>query len=166
MQKRLLYFCLLTMFASVALAQKTSTYDPHVLFSPLFYPNAGTITRSSDGSPNVGYWQNRADYQINVSLNDNTNEIAGSVIITYKNNGPHALPFLWLQLDQNLFAKGSRGQARMPVGSRSRYGNAESTFDGGYKISSVKNIKNVCIPYEWRNKFESLCLFMNYQWSF
>ncbi len=126
------------MSVSFVSAQKASTYDPHVLFSPLFYPNGGSITRSSDGSPNVGYWQNRADYQINVSLNENTNEIAGSVIITYKNNGPHALPFLWLQLDQNLFAKGSRGQARMPVGSRSRYGNAESTFDGGYKISSVK----------------------------
>ena len=137
---RIIITCLLLSFAGLTQAQKVSTYDPHSLFSPIFYPNGGSITRSSDGSPNVGYWQNRADYQINVSLDENTSQISGSVIITYKNNSPHTLPFLWLQLDQNLFAKGSRGQDRMPVGSRSRYGSAESKFDGGYKISSVKNI--------------------------
>ena len=131
MQMRLFITCLLLSFFSFTQAQKVSTYDPHSLFSPLFYPDAGSISRSSDGSPNVGYWQNRADYQIDVSLDENSNKISGSVTITYKNNSPHALPFLWLQLDQNLFAKGSRGQARMPVGSRSRYGSAESTFDGG-----------------------------------
>ena len=120
--------------------KKTSLYDPHQLFSPMFYPVGSTISGSADGSPNVGYWQNRADYQINVSLDENTNEIAGSVIITYKNNSPHPLPFLWLQLDQNLFAKDSRGQARMPVGAQSRYGNANSTFNGGYKIAAVKNL--------------------------
>ena len=136
---RIFITCLLMSFVSSTQAQEVSTYDPHNLFSPIFYPDGGSITRSSDGSPNVGYWQNRADYQINVSLDENTNQISGSVIITYKNNSPQALPFLWLQLDQNLFAKGSRGQARMPVGSRSRYGSAESTFDGGYKITSVRN---------------------------
>ena len=139
MQMRIFITCLLLSFFSFTQAQKISTYDPHSLFSPLFYPDGGSITRSADGSPNVGYWQNRADYQITVSLDENTNKISGSVTITYKNNSTHALPFLWLQLDQNLFAKGSRGQARMPVGSRSRYGSAESTFDGGYKITAVKN---------------------------
>jgi Peptidase family M1 domain len=138
MQKRIsllaISFCLL----SISYAQKTSNYDPHTLFSPLFYPDAGNITRAADGNPNVGYWQNKADYQINVSLNENTNELVASVIITYKNNSPRSLPFLWLQLDQNLFAKDSRGQARMPVDGRSRYGNAASSFDGGYKIKGVK----------------------------
>ncbi len=147
MQIRILVTCLLLTIGGISNAQKTSTYDPHALFSPLFYPD-GTATRGVDGSPNASYWQNRADYQINVSLDDNMNQISGSVIITYKNNSPYSLPFLWLQLDQNLFAKGSRGQARMPVGSRSRYGSAESTFDGGYKISSVKNItENVNADY-------------------
>ncbi len=140
MQKRIPFLAILICLVTLVNAQKASTYDPHVLFSPTFYPEGGTITRSADGSPNTGYWQNRADYQINVSLNDNTNEIAGSVTITYKNNSPHILPFIWLMLDQNLFAKDSRGQARMPVGARSRYGSATSTFDGGYKIASVKNL--------------------------
>ncbi len=147
MQIRILITCLLLSATGISHGQKNAAYDPHALFSPLFYPS-GTATRGVDGSPNTSYWQNRADYQINVSLDENTNQISGSVIITYKNNSPYSLPFLWLQLDQNLFAKGSRGQARMPVGSRSRYGSAESTFDGGYKISSVKNItENVNADY-------------------
>ncbi len=147
MHTRIFVTCLLLTIVGVSNAQKNSTYDPHALFSPMFYPD-GSATRGADGSPNANYWQNRADYQINVSLDENTSQISGSVIITYKNNSPYTLPFLWLQLDQNLFAKGSRGQARMPVGSRSRYGSAESTFDGGYKITAVKNItENVNADY-------------------
>ncbi|MBK8520101.1 MAG: M1 family metallopeptidase [Chitinophagaceae bacterium] len=115
-----------------------SKYDPHALFGPGFYTTTGTISRAATGEPNVGYWQNKADYQINVTLNDVTNEIAGSVTITYKNNSPHTLPFLWLQLDQNLFNKESRGQARMPVGGRSRYGDSKSNFNGGNRITAVK----------------------------
>ena len=115
-----------------------SKYDPHALFGPSFYATGGTISRAATGEPNVGYWQNKADYQINATLNDVTNEIAGSVTITYKNNSPHPLPFLWLQLDQNLFNKESRGQARMPVGGRSRYGDSKSNFNGGNKITAVK----------------------------
>src|ERR1700712_869982 len=113
-------------------------YDPHKLFSPLFYPSGGTISRAATGEPNAGYWQNKADYQIAASLNDVTHQITGTVTITYKNNSPHFLPFLWLQLDQNLFNKDSRGQARMPMDSRSRYGDAGSNFDGGEKIKAGK----------------------------
>ena len=115
-----------------------SKYNPYALFAPNFYPSGGTISRAATGEPNVGYWQNKADYQLNVSLNDVSNEIKGSVIITYKNNSPHTLPFLWLMLDQNLFNKNSRGQARMPLNGRSRYGDSKSNFNGGFNISSVK----------------------------
>jgi hypothetical protein len=131
------FFC---SFISVASFAQISTYDPHKLFSPLFYAEGTNATRAATGEPTTSYWQNRADYKINASLNDVTNEIKASVIISYKNNSPFALPFLWIQLDQNLFAKNSRGQARMPVGSRSRYGDASNNFDGGYKITAVKNL--------------------------
>ena len=114
-----------------------SKYDPHALFSPLFYPVGSTITRAATGEPNTAYWQNKADYEINASLNEETTEISGTVIITYRNNSPHSLPYLWLQLDQNLFNTESRGQARMPVDSRSRYGNSRSDFKGGFNIKSI-----------------------------
>ncbi len=119
-----------------------SRYNPQALFSPTFYPVGGTISRAANGEPNVGYWQNKADYQISASLNDVTHEISGSVTITYKNNSPHALDFLWLQLDQNLFNKQSRGQARMPAEGRSRYGDSKSDFNGGFKINTVKNLND------------------------
>ena len=125
-------------FIGLAQDKITSAYDPHALFSPLFYSNGETITRAATGEPNVGYWQNRADYSITASLNEVSHQVTGTVTITYKNNSPHALPFLWLQLDQNLFNKDSRGQTRMPVGVRSRYGDAANGFSGGYNITNVK----------------------------
>ncbi len=129
----------INLFAQAPVEDAIETrYDPHALFSPFFYPNGSSITRAGTGEPNTAYWQNKADYQINATLNELTHEITGSVTINYKNNSPHSLPFLWLQLDQNLFNKESRGQARMPLDSRSRYGDSKSNFSGGYKIGSVK----------------------------
>ncbi len=143
--------CLLIAMCQVCFAQEElgveSTYDPHALFSPIFYPSGETSTRSATGEPNSGYWQNRADYKINATLNELTHEIAGSVTITYKNNSPHTLPFVWLQLDQNLFKKQSRGQVKLPVGGRSRYGDINSDFDGGYKINTVKVNDNAITDY-------------------
>ena len=55
-----------------------SKYNPYALFAPNFYPDAESITRSATGEPNTGYWQNKADYQINATLNDVTNEIKGN----------------------------------------------------------------------------------------
>ena len=142
MIKKTLPFVYLFFSSFTALPQASDTfqsnYDPHALFSPLFYPSGGTISRAATGEPNIGYWQNRADYQINASLNETSHEIAATVVITYKNNSPQALPFLWLQLDQNYFNKESRGQARLPVDGESRYGDAKASFSGGYKIKTVK----------------------------
>ena len=142
MFKKIFSFCCFIVLSFSAFSQQEpvieTRYDPHSLFSPMFYPTSVNISRAATGEPNVGYWQNKADYQVNVSLDDVKNTISGSVTITYKNNSPHALPFLWLQLDQNLFNKSSRGQARMPVGANSRYGDAKSNFNGGYNITSVK----------------------------
>ncbi len=62
----------------------------------------------------------------------------GSVTVTYTNNSPHPLSYVWLYLDQNLYDLDSRGQAKTPATRRSRYGDANSKFDGGYKIQSIK----------------------------
>ncbi|MET0461847.1 MAG: M1 family metallopeptidase [Chitinophagaceae bacterium] len=121
-------------------ATTQSKYDPHALFSPLFYTQNGNEYRTATGEPGPSYWQNKVDYQIAAKLDDTKNEVSGVVTITYKNNSPLKLPYLWLQLDQNLFNKESRGQAKMPATGRSRYGDAKSGFDGGYKIKSVQLI--------------------------
>ena len=107
------------LFTSQARAQEAPKYDYVEAFKPFFYPQTGTETRSASGQPGHAYWQNSADYQLNVSLDEAKNEITGTAEITYTNNSPDKLGFLWLQLDQNLFAKDSRGNAVVPVsGSR------------------------------------------------
>ena len=117
--------------------QEKPKYDYQEAFKPFFYQNNATETRSASGKPGHNYWQNRADYNLNVSLNEEKNEISGTSEITYTNNSFDNLEFLWLQLDQNLFNKESRGSALLPM-SGSRYGDSSSQFEGGYKIKSVK----------------------------
>nr|WP_234737103.1 M1 family metallopeptidase [Tellurirhabdus bombi] len=94
----------------------------------------GNDYRTGSGAPGPRYWQNRADYRINVTLNDQQNTVSGDVEIAYKNNSTDDLPFLWLQLDQNAFADTSRSAKTTPV-SGGRFGN--QNFAGGYKIQSV-----------------------------
>ncbi|MFC6268360.1 M1 family metallopeptidase [Frigoriflavimonas asaccharolytica] len=125
-------------FSSVAFAQETaSKYDYTEAFSNNFYQNNATETRSASGQPGHNYWQNRADYKLVASLNDAKKEITASAEITYKNNSFDDLGFLWLQMDQNLFKKDSRGNAVIPTGG-SRNGAKGQEFDGGYTISSIE----------------------------
>src|SRR6187551_3568158 len=91
--------------------QAGSIYDYHEAFAPNFYTKNATETRSASGQPGPKYWQNRADYNLTASLNEANNEIKGTVVISYTNNSPDKLGFIWLQLDQNLFKKDSRGNA-------------------------------------------------------
>jgi hypothetical protein len=127
---------------SAAQAQQTppvSKFDYHDAFAPFFYTKNGSEVRAADGQPGPKYWQNRADYQIAAKLNDQTNEVTGSEVITYTNNSPQKLDFLWMQLDQNLFKANSRGSAIIPPsGSRNGTGGRAAMADAGYKIKSVK----------------------------
>ena len=123
---------LLAMISTAAYAQ--SKYSAYELFHPLWNYGPVSSARSAAGVPGPGYWQNSADYKIAVSLDDVANKITGDVEITYKNNSPDKLPFLWLQLDQNSFNTQSRGGKTTPIAG-GRFGNL--AFDGGYKIESV-----------------------------
>ena len=119
-----------------------SKYDYHDAFAPFFYNNNGTSTRSASGQPGAEYWQNRADYKLTAKLNEATNEIVGSGIITYTNNSPDKMNFVWMHLDQNLFKSDSRGNAVVPL-TGSRNGAQGQAFDGGHKIKSVKVISTL-----------------------
>ncbi len=128
-------------FAFSASAQQATTpapatnYNPAEAFGPLFYTQNGNEFRSANGAPGPKYWQNRVDYNITANLDENKNMVNGTVTITYKNNSPDKLSYLWLQLDQNTFKETSRGYAVTP--SRSRYGAQGEKFDGGYKIQNI-----------------------------
>ena len=131
-----LAFCVTQSFAQ-QFNQSQSRYQYNDAFGPLFYTTNGNEYRTGSGKPGPSYWQNRADYQISARLNEQNNEISGSEIITYTNNSPDNLEFLWMQLDQNLFKSDSRGNAIIPT-TGSRNGAKGQVFNGGFKIKSVR----------------------------
>ena len=134
-------FCGLFLLSSTLVAQEkeASNYNYNDAFGHDFYTKNGTATRSASGKPGHAYWQNSADYIIDVNLNESTKEISGSETITYTNNSPDALDFLWMQLDQNLFKIDSRGKSIVPIRG-SRNGDKGQNFDGGYGINTIQLI--------------------------
>ena len=133
-----LYALLLCGIASVAQAPSdTNNYSYLEAFAPIFYTSNGSTTRSASGQPTANYWQNYANYNIKVELNDKTDEFSGSEIITYTNNSPDNLSFLWMNVDQNLFDQNSRGNAVISM-QGSRNGAKGEVFKGGHKIKSIK----------------------------
>lgn len=136
MTKRIAYlFFLLLTFSSMA---QESKFNNHEAFAPLFNYQPSSVYRSGSGMPGPAYWQNAADYDIKVTLSTTENKLSGKVAITYTNNSPDQLSFLWLQLDQNQFNNDSKGGKTTPL-SGARHGN--TGFEGGYKISNVATSK-------------------------
>jgi len=124
----------LIIIPTLTFSQTNSKYNQHKVFDPSFLSAPGTVYRSGSGMPGPNYWQNRADYKIDVKLNAKENLISGNVKIIYTNNSPDKLTHLWLQLDQNRFNSHSRGTAATPI-NPGRWGNRD--FEGGYDIESV-----------------------------
>lgn len=144
MIQKKLFTILMVFICAVGVAQNPSSqYNAYDLFSPNFYPASVNEYRSAEGKPGPGYWTNKASYNINATLDPDKNTVTGTVTITYVNNSPQSLDYVWLYLDQNLFTKDSRGQAKMPATGRSRYGDANSSFNGGFNLKSVKVLSTV-----------------------
>lgn len=101
--------------------------------------------RTASGAPGPEYWQQRADYEIDITLDDENQSLSGTSRITYHNQSPHTLSYIWVQLDQNLFRPDSDQVKTKPAptfGTQVPFSMLKSvlarqTFDGGYKISSV-----------------------------
>ena len=131
--------------------------------------------RTASGAPGHRYWQQRADYVIDVELDEANRRITGRETVTYRNNSPDALTYLWLQLDQNIFQKdsdanltrtapsftgmGERGRGGPPEGAgaairgpRMAYDSLDSllasmTFDGGHRITAVTDASGAPLPH-------------------
>ncbi|MGN6605100.1 MAG: M1 family metallopeptidase [Ginsengibacter sp.] len=135
-----LAFLLMMMDGAVfAQSDSGSHYDQHKAFAPFFYPSNGNEYRSASGQPGPAYWQNRADYKINVKLDTAEKRVTGTVVINYKNNSPDPLKFLWLQLDQNIYRQDSRAEATTLI-SGGRWANR--SFTKGDELNSVDIVMN------------------------
>jgi hypothetical protein len=110
--------------------------------------------RSASGAPGPDYYQQQADYKMDVTLDDKNAKIYGEETITYTNNSPDQLEFLWLQLDQNVRSKTSKSLLRdgsgVPLASpTSSFVSSYMTesFDGGFNIEYVKDINGKALSY-------------------
>ena len=107
------------------------------------------VYRTASGAPGHEYYQQKADYVIEVELDEENNTISGYEVITYTNNSPDILKYLWVQLDQNVRAKNSHSQLtstnsmnnKMEFSTLKRM-HDRMNFDGGFKIEYVKDLGN------------------------
>ena len=112
--------------------------------------------RSASGAPGPAYWQQRADYVIELELNDDNQTIRGSETITYFNQSPDPLSYIWVQLDQNIRAKDSdsplvrtstiRGDS-VPAYFMAMGNTTVTGYDGGFRITAVKSATGIGLTY-------------------
>jgi hypothetical protein len=113
------------------------------LFRPLDWPDP-TELRNAAGSPGSRYWQQKVDYQIEASLDTVEHVISGTERITYHNNSPDRLRYLWVQLDQNVRSVEhsrsyqTRGALPEELSPRARQFLGMAQFDGGHDIARVQ----------------------------
>ena len=117
--------CLLALLAPAAWAENAAAKFRQ-LGALLPTPNA---YRNAAGAPGAGYWQQRADYRIQVRLDEQRRRIAGSATIRYLNASPDALRYLWLQLDQNLFRPDSLQRRSETAPTHPETGEASYSFE-------------------------------------
>ncbi|MFT5997722.1 MAG: hypothetical protein ACI81P_000167 [Neolewinella sp.] len=138
---RLLFLCLFLVGGLSAQTENVNKNPFRQLYTELPTPN---VYRNAAGAPGHEYWQQQADYEMDIRLDDAAQRIYGTSKITYHNNSPDALDYLWIQLDQNVRALDSdtykigtsNVNERMTLSALSRL---EPTFDGGFKIDYVKD---------------------------
>lgn len=100
--------------------------------------------RTASGAPGHEYYQQKADYTMDITLDDSKQIVSGKIKITYTNNSPDELAYLWLQLDQNMSAKDSETKKirKMSLDEGANYNDIKSLhndFDGGFKLTTVKS---------------------------
>ncbi len=156
MRKRILFSSILVMATSFfATAQETKTEDKkrepghynenkfRQMYDLMATPN---MFRTASGAPGPAYYQQQADYKMNIELDDKNHKLYGSETITYYNNAPEPLEYLWVQLDQNLRAPNSKtplieNERMDPALSPDKFAKKfmEEPFQGGFHIDYVKD---------------------------
>lgn len=158
MKNTIFLLCLLTGIAAFAQQPATTQYNANTRFEQMGtdLPTPNTY-RTASGAPGKDYWQQKADYDIKVELDDINQRIIGTEVVTYTNKSPDELRYIWLQLDQNLFEKTSINAMTKTGGienNQMSFGaiqginapsSVRSTITGnkeyGYKITVVKDAK-------------------------
>jgi hypothetical protein len=96
------------------------------------------VYRTASGAPGHAYWQQKADYVISASLDENKHAITGSAKITYQNNSPDTLSYLWLQVDQNIYRPDSDSRGAATILNKEAW---TAPREGGGEFSDNNNVK-------------------------
>ncbi len=152
---------LLFLFGLIVFAQEAevkeseSTVSKQSKFEQMYQEFATPNTyRSASGAPGPDYYQQQANYKMDITLDDKNAKIFGEETITYFNNSPDDLEFLWVQLDQNVRAKDSKSllsngggvpMAEKPGAFKNKF--MGEPFDGGFNIDYVKDASGKALPY-------------------
>lgn len=109
------------------------------------------VYRVASGAPGHKYWQQKADYVINIVLDDDHQTLSGTETITYYNNSPDILDYLWIQLDQNVRKQHSASHKTHThvfndEESFRSIARLHSDFDGGFKLEYVKDGAGIILP--------------------
>ena len=143
--------CMLLFSFFVSAQENTNTSKFKQLSEILPTPN---VYRTASGAPGHEYYQQKADYVINVQLDEKNHVITGDETITYTNNSPDVLNYLWIQLDQNVRAKNSASQLtssgsmdnNMSFWSLKRM-HDKMNFDGGFKLELITDVNGNDLPF-------------------
>ena len=130
---------------SLAQGQKKFAQIEELIPTPNEYRNAA-------GAPGYNYYQQQADYKMNIVIDDATQMLTGDEVITYTNNSPDALSYLWLQLDQNLFSKTSdtkliQVEKMEDFRDISQLKRKMFDYDGGFKIEDITSLNGANLKY-------------------
>ena len=108
--------------------------------------------RTASGAPGADYWQQQVDYKMKIRLDDDIQKIHGEEVITYHNNSPDVLYYLWIQLDQNIYAKDNNTAKieQMKISDQMQTNDLIDLypwFDGGFKLDKVADAAGKDLPY-------------------
>jgi hypothetical protein len=138
---------LLSFSANAQVSQTKGDFEDKFRQLDEVLPTANSY-RTASGAPGNEYWQQQADYLIEATLDEENKRILGSERITYTNNSPDTLSYLWIQLDQNRFRNDSIGRASETAGdsdrltfSTLRRERAFDDFEGGFQINRVQEVQ-------------------------
>ena len=144
---RSLLICLLTLSITSLFSQDTNKFRQ--LGQELPTPNS---YRSASGAPGHEYWQQRADYKMDITIDDENQKLYGEETITYHNESPDELKYLWVQMDQNVRAKDSHSHDvstnsvndEMSLRQLKRMA---PDFEGGFNVDYVKSSDDSNLKY-------------------
>lgn len=112
-----------------------------------------TDYRNASGAPGHRYWQQKVDYDVKARLDEGKRTVSGTQMVTYRNNSPDSLPYLWLLLDQNDYKRNSIAELTNTVGGDKisldevRRAKRMQEWEGGFTITAVRDAAGKPLPF-------------------